>query len=153
MYARIKRALYPENRPSLIARILNRGWAWVHASGIAPNWLLTLEVVGRKSGKLISLPVVVALVNGERYLVSMLGNEAQWVLNVHAAQGTAWIRAGKRYEVRMEEISVERRPPILKAYLMVAPGARPHIPISKDAPVEDFVPIAAKFPVFRIVRV
>jgi hypothetical protein len=30
-----------------VARLLNRGWAAVHALGIAPNHLVTLEVVGR----------------------------------------------------------------------------------------------------------
>ena len=153
MYNNFKRWLYRDNRPGLIARILNRGWAWVHASGIAPNWMVTLEVTGRKSGKIITLPVAMAIVDEERYFVSMLGNDAQWVLNVRAAQGKAWIRAGKRYEVRLEEVPVEQRPRIVKAYLKVAPGARAHIPVSKDAPVEDFVAIAADFPAFRIVRV
>jgi hypothetical protein len=36
------------------------------------------------------------------------------------------------------------------AYLRLAPGARPHIPISKDAPVAKFEKIAAEYPVFRM---
>lgn len=151
--AAFKRSLYPNNRPGLLARVLNRFWAFVHSSGIAPNWLLTLEVVGRKSGQSVSLPVVVAYVDGQRYLVSMLGNEAQWVLNVRAADGKAYIRAGRRIEVRLEEVPVPQRPPILKQYLQRAPGARPHIPVDKDAPLTDFEKIAADYPAFRIVPV
>jgi hypothetical protein len=45
----------------------------VYALGIAPNHLVTLEVPGRRSGRPISFPLVMAVVDGQRYLVSMLG--------------------------------------------------------------------------------
>lgn len=149
----LKRWLYRGNRPNWIAQILNSGWNVIHSSGIMPNYLVTLEVIGRKSGQIISLPVVVALVDGQRYLVSMLGDEAQWVLNVRAANGKAYIRSGRRIEVTMEEVPVEQRPPILKAYLQCAPGARPHIPVNKNAPLAEFEKVAASFPAFRIVPI
>jgi hypothetical protein len=38
-----------------------------------------LEVRGHKSGRIISFPVVVADYQGERYLVAMLGQQANWV--------------------------------------------------------------------------
>lgn len=151
MYNRFKQWLYHDNRPNWIAQILNRFWAFVHSSGIAPNYLATLEVMGRKSGRMISLPVVLALVDGQRYLVSMLGEEAQWVRNVRAANGEAYIRSGGRTRVHLEDVPTERRAPILKAYLQRAPGARPHIPVNKDAPLADFEAVAASFPAFRIV--
>src|SRR5262245_32659240 len=132
------RWLYRGQRPNWLARILNSFWAVVHSTGIAPNFLVTLEVAGRKSGRIISLPVVVALVNGQRYLVSMLGDEAQWVQNVRAAHGKAFIRSGGRTEVHLEEVPVDQRAPVLKAYLQRAPGARPHIPVDKDAPLAAF---------------
>jgi hypothetical protein len=44
------------------------------------------------------------------------------------------------------------RAPILKAYLRRAPGARPHIAVHKDAPLEQFERIAASLPTFRVVR-
>ena len=44
-----------------------------------------MEVPGRRSGRIVSLPLVVATVRGERYLVSMLGEEVNWVRNVRAA--------------------------------------------------------------------
>jgi hypothetical protein len=52
--------------------------------------------------------------------------------------------------VRLVEVQVDQRAPILRRYLDVAPGARPHIPVSRNAPVEQFELIAAQFPVFRI---
>src|SRR4029450_12804308 len=50
----------------------------VHALGIAPNYLVTLEVVGRRSGRTISFPLVMAAVDGERYLVSTLRGGVDW---------------------------------------------------------------------------
>lgn len=147
------RWMYRGNRPNWLAQALNRAWAAVYSSGIAPNYLVTLEVTGRKSGRVIALPVVVALVDGQRYLVSMLGDEAQWVLNVRATQGKAFIRSGRRIPVLLEEVPPERRAPILKAYLRRAPGARPHIAVSKDAPLAQFEAVAADYPAFRIVPI
>ena len=71
-WRRFKRWLYRGHRPNALARALNRGWATVYALGIAPNYLVTLEVAGRRSGRAISFPLVMAAVDGQRYLVSML---------------------------------------------------------------------------------
>jgi len=144
-----KRWMYRGNRPNWIAQLLNRFWKAVHSSGLIRNWV-TLEVIGRKSGKIISMPVVVAIVDGERYLVSMLGKDAQWVKNVHAADGKAFIRHGHRAEVCLVELPVAERPRILKAYVQAAPGARPHSPVDRSRPVEEFEAIAEQFPAFRI---
>ena len=98
----------------------------------------------------MSLPIVVADVRGERYLVSMLGEGVNWVRNVRAAGGDATLRHGRREEVRLEEVAPERRAPVLKAYLGRAPNARVHIPVDKDAPLTDFERVVGRFPVFRI---
>ena len=147
---RFKRWLYRGNRPHFTARALNRAWAVLHAHGVAPGYLVTLEVPGRRTGRPVSFPLVMAAIDRERYLVSMLGADAAWVGNVRAAGGRARLRHGRAEEVQLEEVAVEERAPVLKAYLKRAPGARPHIPVSKDAPIEDFEAIAAEFPVFRV---
>lgn len=149
-YRAFKQGLYAGNRPNRLARILNRMWAIIHGLGVAPNHLVTLEVTGRKSGQTVSLPLVMAVVEGQRYLVSMLGQDAQWVLNVRAAGGRAVIRSGRREDVRLVEVPVEQRAPILKAYLKRAPGARPHVSVDKDAPLAEFEKIAGEMPVFRV---
>ena len=89
-------------------------------------------------------------VDGERYLVSMLGDDVEWVRNVRAAGGKVTLRHGRREDVRLEDVPPERRAPLLQAYLHCAPGARPHFPISKDAPLAEFERIAPRFPVFRV---
>ena len=141
---------YRGGRPNWLAAVLNRGWAVVHALGVVPNYLVTLEVKGRKSGRAISLPLVMAVCGEERYLVSMLGNGISWVRNVRAARGRAVLRHGRREDVLLEEIAVELRAPVIKAYLKRAPGGRPHIPVDKDAPLGEFEKIAAEIPVFRV---
>ncbi len=147
----LMRWLYRGRRPNRIASVINRWSAALYALGIAPNYLVALDVVGRRSGRVLSLPMVMAVVGEERYLVSMLGNEVSWVRNMKAAGGNVTLRHGRREEVRLEEVAVDRRAPILKAYLKRAPGARPHIPIHKDASLSQFEQVASQFPVFRVV--
>ncbi len=146
----LHRWMYRGGRPNLLAKILNRGWAILHSAGIFPDRFVTLEVVGRKSGKTVSFPLAMAVMNGERYLVSMLGEETNWVRNVRAASGKATLVHGISEQVRLEEVEISQRAPILKAYLQLAPGARPHIPISKDAPLSEFEKIVSKYPIFRM---
>ena len=94
--------------------------------------------------------MVMAVIGGQRYLVSMLGQNVGWVHNVRAAGGKAVLRHGRREEVRLEEVPVELRAPVLKMYLKRAPGARPHVRVHKDAPLSEFEAIASQIPVFRI---
>ena len=82
---RFTRWLYRGRRPNTVARVLNRGWAVMSALGIAPNYAVTLRVVGRRSGRPISFPLVMVVMDGERYLVSMLGTDVAWVRNLQAA--------------------------------------------------------------------
>ena len=147
----LARWLYRGGRPNRVASIINRWTAAVYAFGIAPNYLVTLDVVGRRSGRVLSLPMVMAVVEGERYLVSMLGEEVEWVRNVRAAGGKVTLRHGRHEEVRLEEVAADRRAPVLKAYLKRAPGARAHLPIHWDAPLSKFEPLSSRFPVFHVV--
>ncbi|WP_220210542.1 nitroreductase/quinone reductase family protein [Reticulibacter mediterranei] len=145
------RWLYRGQRPNWIAKLLGRWWAVVASSGAISNYMMTLEVTGRKSGRAISLPMVIAIVGGQRYVISMLGENVQWVHNVRAAGGRAVLRSGCREVIHLEEVPDSQRAPILKAYLQRAPGARPHVPVNKNAPIAEFEKIATAFPVFRVV--
>ena len=82
----------------------------------------------------------------------MLGPDVAWVQNVKAAGGRAVLRHGPREPVRLEEVPIEKRAPVLKAYLRWAPGGRPHIPVDKEAPLEAFEAVAGRFPVFVVRR-
>jgi hypothetical protein len=147
----VRRWLYQGKRPGWIAQFLNRTWATIVSIGLGGDMYVTLEMRGRKSGKLVSLPLVVAVVDGQRYLVSMLGEDVHWVKNVRAANGKVFLKHGRREPVQLEDVQVEGRAPIIKAYLQRATGARPHIAVDKDAPLAEFEAVAANYPVFRVV--
>ena len=146
----LKKWFYRDGHPNRVARTLDRGTAALYALGVAPNYLVTLEVRGRRSGRTIALPLVMVVAGGERYLVSMLGEGANWVRNVRAAGGDATLRHGRREEVRLEELAVDRRAPVLGTYLKRAPNARAHLPITKDVLPAEFERVASRFPVFRV---
>lgn len=71
--------------------------------------------------------------------------------NVRAAGGRAVLRRGGREQVRLEEVQSGDRAPILRRHLAVAPGARPHLPVDRRAPLAEFERIAGQYPVFRII--
>jgi len=147
---RLHQWLYRGGRPNRVAVMMNRFSAVISAFGVAPNYWITLQVRGRRSGRMISMPLVMVVIDRERYLVSMLGADVDWVRNVKAAGGDVTLLHGWREPVHLEEIAAGRRATVLKTYLKKAPGARPHMPIDKDAPLSDFEKVAGQFPVFRI---
>ena len=146
----LKRWLYKNGHPNILAKIMNQGWAWIHSLGLFPNYLVTLKVVGRQSGKVIRFPLAMTVIKKKRYLVSMLGQEANWVKNIRAAGGKARLVHGIRENVILSAIHVSQRAEIIKAFLKIAPGARPHIPVDKDAPLAAFEKIAEQYPVFKV---
>ena len=147
---RNERWMYRAGRPNRVAAVLNRGWALLAGAGLGPGRLVTLEVRGRRSGRSIAFPLLVADWEGERYLVAMLGERAGWVANVRAADGHAMLRHGRRQAVHLEEVAPEARAPILRRHLQVAPAARSFVPVEHRASLDEFEPVAALFPVFRI---
>jgi len=125
----------------------------IAALGLPPAFIIVLETRGRQSGQTRSTVLITGSYEGERYLVSLVGPHCDWVKNAKAAGGEAVIRHGRRRRVMLEDVPVEERAPILKAYLKWSLGARAVIEVSHRAPVAEFEPIAGKYPVFRIVQV
>ena len=144
------RFFYRDWRPTRLGKIWNGAFAWVSGLGLTPQILLTLQVKSRSSGRLYSTVLVVASLQGQRYLVSMLGDGSEWVRNVRAAGGEALIKRCRSLPVMLTEIPPEERAPILKAWCQVTTSGRNHLPVPYDAPVSAFEAIAADYPVFRI---
>jgi hypothetical protein len=65
--------------PHGFARLQNLASAIAFAAGILPRRAAVLDIRGWRSGRIISFPVVVTEIEGERYLASMLGSNANWV--------------------------------------------------------------------------
>jgi F420H(2)-dependent quinone reductase len=109
IFYRGKQWLYRGQRPGWIAKILDRMWANTASRNVMPNGFVALEVIGRKSGRIVSFPLVMVTVDGQRYLASMLGDNTQWVRNVRASGGKAVLGSGGHENIQLEEISVDQR--------------------------------------------
>jgi deazaflavin-dependent oxidoreductase (nitroreductase family) len=145
------RAMYAGGRGNAAARRWSRFWSRAYTAGLFPRRGVTLEVPGRRTGRPTRFALVAVDHGGAWYLVSMLGESCNWVHNVRASRGLATVvRRRHRSSVRLVEVPADERAPILRRYLAVAPGGRPHIPVDRRAPLAEFAAVASRFPVFRI---
>jgi hypothetical protein len=144
------RYYYRNWRPTRFGRLWTRAWAWICGLGLTPEFLITLQVKSRSNGRLCSTILASASHEGSRYLVSMLGDNSEWVKNVRATGGEAFIKRGRLNPVKLTELPPQDRAPILKAWCQVATSGRQHLPVPHDALVSAFESIAADYPVFRI---
>jgi hypothetical protein len=60
------------------------------------------------------------------------------------------LRHGRARTCRLIEVPAGERAPILKRYLAKVPGARPHVPVDRHAPLAAFEAVADRLPVFRV---
>ncbi len=121
--------------------------------GISMRGSRVLAVRGRTSGEWRTTPVNPLTLDGERYLVAPRG-ETHWVRNIRES-GSAELRKGRKSEqIRVAEVPDDEKVPILRAYLKAwawetkqffgLPGP--------DVAAEEIARIAARHPVFRILR-
>jgi hypothetical protein len=143
----------PPSRPTAW---VNRMVARLAALGLTPGNTVALEVPGRRSGRLRRTSLVVTEQASSRYLVSLAG-ESEWVRNVRANDYRASLRRLRAMPVRLVELPVQERPPVLKAYLSKRAyskspelEAREFFGVSPDAQLDDLAGIAGRYPVFRI---
>jgi hypothetical protein len=119
----LMRLFYRNWRPTRLGRWVNRLSGWWSGLGLPPRFQAVLEVRVRTSGRRRSNPVVNVTVEGNRYLVSMLGPESGWVKNVEAAHGDAVIRQGRRRHVQLVAVPPEQRAPLLREYVRIRRAA------------------------------
>ena len=144
------RLCYRDWRPTRIGRWVNRFASWWTDLGLSSREMAVLEVRGRASGRPRSTPVVIATVDGKRYLVSMLGPGSDWVKNLEAARGDAVLRQGRGRPVHLVGVPPAEKAPILREYVRVATSGRQHFPVAVGAPLAEFQTIAERYPVYRI---
>ena len=128
--------------------------------GLGPRDAVTLQVRGRKSGKLRRLPILRTRYRDEDYLVALAG-ESQWVRNVRAADGHAAIRHGKTRQARLEELAPADRSAIIAEYLRAArqrsgaeanaKQARYYFGLDANPSLDDIRAIVDYYPVFRVI--
>ena len=128
--------------------------------GLAPEYAIILEVKGRSTGETRRVALIRTTLDGSHYLVSLSG-ESQWVRNVRAAGGEAVIRRRDSLPVRLVEIPVEERAPVIAAYINRAgrggtraaeQEARYYFGLGPDPTPEEIAAIAEHYPTFKILR-
>ena len=144
------RLFYRDWHPTRLGKFASHALAWMSGVGLTPPILLTLQMRGRRSGRLHDTVLVVTEHEGQRYLVSMLGDSSDWVRNIRAAGGKGFVKRGQSHPVQLTEVPAGERAPILKAYCQVATSGREHFPVRHDAPLSEVDAVEERYPVFRI---
>ncbi|WKX01708.1 MBL fold metallo-hydrolase (plasmid) [Rhodococcus aetherivorans] len=127
--------------------------------GLAPRDAVTLQVRGRRTGRPRRLPILLTRHEGADYLVALAG-QSQWVRNVRAAGGEAVLRRRGTRRVRLEELPVTQRAPVLMAYLEAGQRrggeraareqAKWYFGLHEPPTVERLAALAPRYPVFRV---
>ena len=142
----------PFERPTAFERMFNSTIGALVRLGIGLPHMRLLEVRGRRTGKLYTLPVDLLSHNGRLYLVAPRGH-AEWVRNAEAS-GAVALRRGRRIEsYQLRALSDEEKPPILKAYLdRFHREVRRFFPVPVGAPADAFVSMASRYPAFELTQ-
>jgi deazaflavin-dependent oxidoreductase (nitroreductase family) len=140
--------------PALYRRLQWLGWL-LTSHGWVPDFVVMLEVPGRRSGKLRRTLLVRTVHGGREYLVALAG-ESEWVRNVRAAAGRVVIRRGEARRVTLVEVPCAERPAIIREYLCGSGRradsreAQRYFGVGRDASLEVIGSIVERYPVFEI---
>jgi hypothetical protein len=142
--------LVPSNRrPPAWLKLANKLNVPMLRRGFGPAAQQLLSVPGRKTGLLRTNPVATVEVDGNRYLVAGW-ESSDWVKNVRFA-GSGFLGRGKHPEkVRLTEVPVAERPPILRAFARHVRGGRAFLSVAANASDEDLEMASPNHPIFRI---
>ena len=131
-------------------RIANKLLAPIARLGLGGKRMHLLTVVGRKTGRRYSMPVMLVFYDGQRWLVAPYG-ERPWVKNARAAGSVELTRGRRREQVRIEEVDPQTAAPILREYLQKTGVTASYFDASKTSPLDAFAAEAPRHPVFRLV--
>lgn len=130
-------------------RAVNRMMSAFVRAGVGPRRTYLLTVAGRTTGRPFTTPVSLVERDGERWLVAPYG-EVSWVRNARAA-GVVTVRRGRRVErLAVTEVAADVAGPVLREYVRRESVVRPFVGAGPDEPVEAFVAIAPRHPVFAL---
>jgi hypothetical protein len=137
-------------KPGGVERLFGQALDRLVRIGLVRGHFYVLEVRGRKTGRVISLPVDPIEIGGIRYLVCARG-ESNWVRNARSAGEIVLMRTMRRQRFAVRELPPDLRPPILKAYLdQFSAEVQRFFPVPKGSPVEAFEALAPRYPVFEL---
>ena len=133
-------------------RPVNRVIVLLQRLGIAFLSFHLLSVPGRRTGRLRTTPVSPFSVEGRRYIVSL--GQTEWVRNARAAGWGVLARGRRRRRVRLTELELEERRPVLRQFpLQVPAGVRFFERVGAVRPPADPDAFAEAAPVLAVFRV
>jgi deazaflavin-dependent oxidoreductase (nitroreductase family) len=133
-------------------RIFNPVISGLTRLGLSIRGSRVLEVRGRTTGQWRAVPVNPLPSDGGRFLVAPRG-ETQWVRNIRVAGGGRLRKGRKIEEFRVVEVTNDRKPAILRAYLeaWAFEVGKFFDGVTADSSDAEIAAIAPGFPVFEIV--
>ena len=136
--------------PSAVERVFNRVFGTLVGLGLGLRHNHLLQVRGRTTGRLVSVPVNVLELDGRRWLVAPRGR-THWVRNAEVA-GEVVLQRGRRKErCRLRVVPDADKPRILGAYLdSFRTTVQRYFPVKAGAPAADFAVVAGRYPVFEL---
>lgn len=135
--------------PSAGARLVNGVFSTMVRLGLGKDYRYILTVPGRKTGTPHSVPVDVMGDGAQRWLVAPYG-VTNWVRNARAAGQVTLRRGGHRETLRVIEVPVAERVPVLRQYLREVPVTRRYFDVTAASSDKQWIREAHRHPVFRL---
>ena len=136
--------------PKALERLFNKAFGAAVGWGLGPRGYYLLQVTGRKTGRVYSMPVIVLEIGSAMFLVAPRGR-TQWARNVEAAPDVTLARGALRRACRARAIPDAEKAPVLRAYLdRYRSVVQRYFPVAAGSPLESFATIAARYPVFEL---
>jgi len=133
----------------LNVRVTN--WVIKHlgVSGLLPTRYQVLIVQGRKSGKIIEVPVSVVEILDKKWLVAPYG-PVNWVKNVRAAKQIEIRKRCSTHVYIPTEITAKESAPVIKKYLEIEKHPKDYFQVNEYSPLSDIEAEAHRYPVFSL---
>jgi deazaflavin-dependent oxidoreductase (nitroreductase family) len=132
---------------------VNKVVVGLQRAGIAFGPMQLLTVAGRRSGQPRTFPIAVLPLTGGRYIIQAYP-KAAWVANARAADTVTLTRGRRSSTVRLVEVPVDERRPLLREVVATSPASVGNRYVTTglaDAATPDAVAAAAsRIAVFRI---
>jgi len=120
--------------------------------GIAFLSFHLISIPGRRTGRMRTTPVSPFLVDGERHIISL--GQTEWVRNARAAGWAILSRGRRQQRVRLVELDLAERVPVLRAFPARVPGGVPFFvqvgAVQAPADADAFAAAAPVLSAFRV---
>jgi deazaflavin-dependent oxidoreductase (nitroreductase family) len=136
-----------------MVNVINKAIVALQRVGIAFGPMQLLTVPGRRSGVPRTFPIAVLPLTGGNYVIQAYP-KAAWVANVRAAREATLTRGRRTTAVRLTELPVAERGPLLREVVATGPASVGNRYVTTglaDTPTPDGVAAAAdRIAVFRV---